>query len=269
MTQQAVSVPVFSASVVEEVCRVLADGVTGSQIPNLIAPLKAPERPGDAQNTKWKRLFNAVAFRQNEQQDGRPLIRLVSGVMEPVRFDTTAEFNTVRARVNEKLLLSGFKVLEDGKVSSARPARTVGEAQQRADDLRAELDRRSVHPDVLEFCRAELMQQNYFHAVLEAAKSVAAKLRALTGESLDGSPLVNATCFPAASPRVRFNPLSNEWERSEQTGIATLMQGLFSTFRNPAAHAPKVAWAVSRTDALDMLTLASMLHRHLDKADVT
>ena len=50
--------------------------------------------------------------------------------------------------------------------------------------------------------------------------------------------------------------------------FATLMNGMFSTFRNPAAHAPKVAWATSRSDALDMLTLASMLHRRLDKADV-
>jgi uncharacterized protein (TIGR02391 family) len=43
---------------------------------------------------------------------------------------------------------------------------------------------------------------------------------------------------------------------------------MFSTFRNPAAHTPKVAWATSRRDALDMLTLTSMLHRRLDKADV-
>ena len=79
---------------------------------------------------------------------------------------------------------------------------------------------------------------------------------------------VDTTCFPAASPQVRFNALATEWERSEQTGIATLMKGLFSTFRNPAAHAPRVAWATSRSDAPDMLTLASMLHRRLDKADV-
>ena len=36
-----------------------------------------------------------------------------------------------------------------------------------------------MHPDVLAFCRAELLQQNYFHAVLEASKSVADKLRSL------------------------------------------------------------------------------------------
>lgn len=129
-----------------------------------------------------------------------------------------------------------------------------------------------MHPDVLAFCRAELLQQNYFHAVLEASKSVADKLRNLTGvttgSAIDGTRLVDTTCFPAASPQVRFNALATEWERSEQTGIATLMKGPFSTFRNPAAHAPKVAWATSRSDALDMLSLAAMLHRRLDKADV-
>lgn len=46
------------------------------------------------------------------------------------------------------------------------------------------------------------------------------------------------------------------------------MKGMFSTFRNPAAHAPKVAWATSRSDALDILTLESMLHRRLDKAEL-
>jgi transposase InsO family protein len=42
---------------------------------------------------------------------------------------------------------------------------TVSKAQRRAHDLREELKRRGVHADVLRFCRAELMQQNYFHAV--------------------------------------------------------------------------------------------------------
>jgi uncharacterized protein (TIGR02391 family) len=261
----------FSASAIEEVCKVLADAVTGPQIPNLIAPLKVPEEP-DRPGTKWKRLFNAVVARQNKSQDGKALVRLVMEVMAPVRFGSAAEFEAVRTRVNERLLLSGFEVRKDGIVVTVRAARTVEEAQQRADDLRAELARRDVHPDVLAFCRAELLQQNYFHAVLEASKSVADKLRTLTGvtagSASDGARLVDTTCFPAASPQVRFNDLATEWERSEQTGIATLMKGLFSTFRNPAAHAPRVAWATSRSDALDMLTLASMLHRRLDKAVV-
>ncbi len=71
-----------------------------------------------------------------------------------------------------------------------------------------------MHPDVLAFCRAELLQQNYFHAVLEASKSVSDKLRNLagltTGGASDGTRLVDATCFPAASPQIRFNDLGTD-----------------------------------------------------------
>ena len=192
-----------------------------------------------------KRLFNAVATAQNRQQDGRPLVRLIIAVMNPVRFSSHAQFDQCRAQVNEKLLFSGLKVREDGKVvREARPAATVAEARQRADDLRAELKRRDAHADVLHFCRAELLQQNYFHAVLEASKSVADKLRTKTGKDGDGSALVDATCSLNSGPRIAFNNFATEWERSEQTGIAMLMKGLFSTFRNPAAHAPKVLRSV-------------------------
>jgi uncharacterized protein (TIGR02391 family) len=258
----------FSPSAVEQICKVLGDAVTGSQIPNLVICLKVTEEPGAEQLAKWKRLFNAVAERQNKQRNGHPLLRLVSEVMTPVRFGSEAEFNNIRALVNERLLLSGFQVREDGKVALARPAATLGEAQRRADDLRAELGRRGVHADVLGFCRAELLDGNYFHAVLEASKSVADKLRSRVGVTGDGAALIDATCSIASGPRVQFNSLTTDWERDEQTGIATLMKGLFSTFRNPTAHAPKVRWAVHREDALDMLTLASMLHRRLDDATV-
>src|SRR5712692_7979058 len=69
----------FPAPTVEQVCRVLGDAVTGSEIPNLIAPLRNGPEPSEAEGmTKWKRLFNAVAIAQNRLQDGRPLVRLVN-----------------------------------------------------------------------------------------------------------------------------------------------------------------------------------------------
>lgn len=260
--------PPFSASTVEMVCRAVGEAVRGHQIANLIAVLKVSEDASEARNTKWKRLFNAVAAAQNRQRDGRPLLRLVGEVMQPVRFESPDEFEAHRVAVSERLLLSGYRVREDGKVARVARATTLSEAQQRADALRAELARRDVHPDVLHFCRAELVQQNYFHAVLEACKSVAEKLRDLSGAQGDGASLVDAACSLSSGPIVAFNALATEWERSEQTGLATLLKGLFGTFRNPTAHAPKVLWATSRRDALDMLTLASMLHRRLDAATV-
>lgn len=258
-------IPTFSASSIEMVCKVLADGCTGAQIPNLIAPLKPADDQAGA--TKWKRLFNTVVEAQNRQADGRPLIRLVTDVMSPVRFaDSPGVFEDLRVMLNERLLLSGYEVREDGRIRRVQTATTLSEATARADDLRAELGRRNVHGDVLHFCRAELLHQNYFHAVLEAAKSVADKLRSRTGLDGDGTPLVDAACGAGGGPRLAFNALSTDWERSEHNGLAMLMRGLFSTFRNPTAHAPRLVWATSRAEALDMLTLASMLHRRLDSA---
>lgn len=62
------------------------------------------------------------------------------------------------------------------------------------------------------------------------------------------------------------NTLSSESERSEQKGFANLVKGVFGMFRNPTAHAPKVHWAMSKSDAEDLLTLVSLIHRRLDGA---
>ncbi|EPU8175257.1 MULTISPECIES: TIGR02391 family protein [Enterobacterales] len=39
--------------------------------------------------------------------------------------------------------------------------------------------------------------------------------------------------------------------------------------RNPLAHAPKTNWPMSELDALDILTLVSLIHRKLDGAHKT
>ena len=63
------------------------------------------------------------------------------------------------------------------------------------------------------FCRAELVQQNYFHAVLEAAKSIAEKLRDISGLDGDGAVLVDGACSLSSGPIVAFNTLSTEWDK--------------------------------------------------------
>jgi uncharacterized protein (TIGR02391 family) len=261
------NIPQHSAETIEMVCKALADAVTGPQIPSLIARLK-PRYDTDGA-TKWKRLFNAVVDAQNRQQDGQPLAWLVRQVMQPVRFASTESFGTTKAVVNERLLLSGLEVRDDGKVYRVNRAATLDEAKQRASALKAGLERRGVHEDVLRFCRAELLQENYFHAVLEASKSVADKLRARTGLSGDGAELVDRACGIKGGPILAFNTLQTDWELSEQSGLAMLAKGLFGCFRNVTAHAPRLLWATSQEEALDMLTLASMLHRRLDASAVS
>jgi uncharacterized protein (TIGR02391 family) len=52
----------------------------------------------------------------------------------------------------------------------------------------------------------------------------------------------------------------------EQRGFMNLLKGLFGTFRNTAAHAPKITWKIDEQDALDILSLISLVHRRLDSA---
>ena len=109
------------------------------------------------------------------------------------------------------------------------------------------------------------MENNYFHAVFEAVKSVADKIRRLSGETNDGSPLVDAV-FSINNPILIINDLITETEKSEQKGFANLLKGFFGMFRNTLAHEPKIKWEIKEFDALDVMTLASLFHRRLDNA---
>src|SRR3546814_9789335 len=93
----------------------------------------------------------------------------------------------MRASLNMALSFAGLAVDETGELHAVDRAHTLTEAEHRAKELRADLQLRGVHPDVLAFCRAELIANNYFHAVLEAVKSIFDKLRLLTGLTDDGA----------------------------------------------------------------------------------
>ncbi len=75
----------FSSQHMEAICCVLADadrGLTGTQIERLPLEVKISDvSPGIA---KWKRLFNALAYAQNEHQIGNHRILLINLAMDPV-----------------------------------------------------------------------------------------------------------------------------------------------------------------------------------------
>jgi uncharacterized protein (TIGR02391 family) len=111
-----------------------------------------------------------------------------------------------------------------------------------------------------------------FHAVFEATKGLAARLRTLSGSTLDGSDLIDH-CFASktGTPVIRINPYVSHSDRSEHGGFANLLRGVFGTFRNPPAHTPRASadWTISETDALDLFSMLSFLHRRLDMAVVS
>lgn len=155
----------------------------------------------------------------------------------------------------------------DGRVGHADKATTLDVARARAGRLRSALESRAVHDEVFRYCRAELVDENYFHAVFEATKGVAERIRQMSGLTGDGADLVTKA-FAGQQPVLVLGPLATESEKSEQRGFANLLIGLFGAVRNPLAHAPKTNWPMTELDALDILTMVSLIHRKLDKAQI-
>jgi uncharacterized protein (TIGR02391 family) len=264
-------IPPFELAQLESICNVLADtatGLTGSEIGKLLHHLNiADPMPKD---TKRVRLYEALRQRQERDRCGNLTVAFIREAMNPVRYTGRVDdFEQKRRELNAVLAFAGYELGEDGQLRICQPAKTLTEAEARADRLRTELRKRSVHPDVLRFCRAELVEGNCFHAVLEACKSLADKIRHKTGLTGDGAELVDRAFGLSKKdnlPFLAFNTLQTETERSEHIGLMNLIKGIFGTFRNPTAHAPRIEWKISEQDALDLLTMLSFLHRRLDDA---
>ena len=260
-------IPCFETALLEAACKVLADttnGLKGDEIGHILAEMGLADP--DAGLTKWKRLFNAIAQAQNNHQVGNHLIMFINRAMAPARCISMPElFEWRRDGLNVALAFAGYAVREDGKVVHTTRETTLSGALARASRLRTLLEPRGTHSEVLKYCRAELLEENYFHAVLEAVKGIAQRIRQLSGLGTDGAELIYQV-FSTKAPILAFNSLQTETEISEQKGIANLLVGLFGAIRNPTAHAPKVAWAMPEQDAIDVFALLSFIHRKLDNA---
>jgi len=255
----------FTSQNLEAACRVLGDtelGLTGTQIGRLLQEIRVEDVSPDL--TKWKRLFNALCNAQNKHKVGNHLVMFITRAMNPVNYSRDRDtFIWRRDELNVVLAFSGLQVREDGKVERSSKETTIAGARARAGRLKVALEDRKVHSEVLKYCRAELVQENYFHAVLEATKGVAptGSGQIWSGQRRCGSNHRRVLWEIAAAS---INPFLTETERSEQRGFTNLLVGLFGAIRNPVAHAPKISWPMPEQDALDVLTFISFVHRKLD-----
>lgn len=263
-------VPLFAAPTIDMIANILAatdGGLTGTEIGRYLSELGIID-PHEGE-TKRYRLADALKQQQNHDSNGNCVIRLIERAMHPVGYaDNPDQFEARRGKLNTALALCGYFLAEDGKIRAEAAVSTLTEARHRANTLQTQLLQRNVHADVLRFCQAELLQDNYFHAVFEATKSVADKIRRLTGLTADGGKLVDAA-FNGVNPRIAINSLLTDTEQSEQKGFANMLKGMFGVFRNTTAHAPKISWPIDEQDALDLMSIASYLHRRIDAATIS
>lgn len=262
--------PILQPDMVEAISRALGDtntGLTGTEIDRLFTVCGVVDEHGPG--TKWRRLNHNFWNQQVRDKSPVKIETFIIQAMSPSRYLSNPEkFEAMRENLNKALSFIGLFVDQSGKICAAKgKAKTISDAEQRAQALQDDLQLRNVHPRVLHYCRAELLADDYFHAAQEAVKGVFDRLRELSDVKTDGHKLVDAVLQKGSNPSpIIINSYQTESEQSEQTGFANMLKGIYGMFRNPTAHEVRIKWAMPQEDAEDLLSIVSLVHRRLDRA---
>ncbi len=251
----------FKEGEIESLAKVLGECGSGSDITRVLQDRGIIDNSG--QSTKWRRLYHTFLDIQKQYKSPNQILDFVIAFLNPARFiDRRDEFEMHRNNLNSILYFKGLEFGKDGKFRKVDPVATIDEAEKRVNTIRTKFQGRPIHSEVQKYCQKELMQDNYFHAVFEASKGLAQRVRELSGIDGDGAMLIDKV-FSVERPILALNTLRTETEKSEHKGFAALLKGCFAAIRNPLAHEPKILWQ-GEDDAADYLTLISLLHRKLD-----
>ena len=236
-------------SEVEVLARIIADTMTGSQMNEIFQECGVQDVSNES--TKWKRIYYTFLARQEQDGASNSFLNFIKKSLKPVRFisDQNGNYDEILLEINKPLMLIGLQMTNEGKLLKVQAATTISEVERRTRNLVSEL------------------QENYFHAVFEAAKSLSEKVREKTGMQEDGSNLFN-NAFAVNNPRLAINSLQTPSEKNAQNGLKEMLNGVTHMVRNVTAHELKIKWIVNEQDAIDILTTISFLHKQLDESFV-
>ena len=136
--------------------------------------------------------------------------------------------------MNQQLAFVGYELAESGKFREIAVASTISDVQIKANNLKQEVEQRKGHSEIIKYCKAELLENNYFHAVLEANKGLFQRIRDLSGIKKDGNKLIEEVF--SKNPILIINNFQTSSEKNEHEGFCSLLKGLCSMFRLSLIH---------------------------------
>lgn len=139
-----------------------------------------------------------------------------------------------------------------------------GEAEPTRQPPVRRLSLQRLHPAVIDSASALFADRQYDSAVTEAMKSVEVRVRDLTGLQLSGVPLMQEA-FKPSGPHLDVSVESGRSGSDEREGYFHLFRGVMLGIRNPKAH--ELSRSEDPDEAMEVLALASLLHRRLDIAE--
>lgn len=259
------TLPRLTPNQIEQIAHIMGDtdgGFKGGEIGHHLAQCSMNDP--DPGLTKWKRLYNAFCDATNKSDSTNAIFQFIQHCMEPAQGLSNPErYGWMRFELNKVLMLVGIEIRDDGQYYPVSKAQSLGEVQRRTKELREKLTGYGAHSKVLRCCRDELLAQDYFHAVQEAAKSLCDRVRTMSGLTMDGATLFN-TAFAVGNPYIAYNSLRTSSEQNQQNGLKEMLCGVIHMIRNVTAHELRIHWDVNEKDAVDILTQISYLHKLLD-----
>ncbi len=257
--------PSLNNSELERISNILGDtntGFTGTEIGRLLELCSIPDI--QPKMTKRTRLFNAFAARCNRDKSSNCVYQFIQEALMPSRWlDAPKAKDEMRKCINEVLSLKGIQITDENQFIPVVAAKTVSEAKARATNLQKRLYEIHAHSRVTRCCNEELLANDYFHAVQEAAKSLTDRISEETGIALDGTPLIERA-FSTSAPAVVINTLRTSSEQNEHRGIKEMILGINYAVRNVTAHEMRIKWDINEMDAVNILSIISAMHKILD-----
>ena len=259
-------IPQFLDINIKALAKELGECGTEWEIDQYLEKCQIEDNSGES--TKWRRLEWVFLDIQRQYGNANKILEFMQLFLNPVRFINKIEwFEERREKINWILSFNDLKFGDDGKFYMKDKARTLNEAVRQEQNFQGKMRQRDFHPEMLKFCKDELEREDYFHAVFEAAKGLAQRIREKSEieEDLDNVKLVSKV-FSEQRPRLVLNSLQTQTKHNEQKGFADLLRGCFRLIRHPAAHEPRIHWE-QEENAADYLSLLSLLHRMLDDCE--
>ncbi len=266
----------ITSQTIEEICEIIGDSFTKSELKKFLHHARIPEQddgskkyenvayvPG-LRKSKW--LFNCIVIEQ--RQTPNCFVAFLKTVYSPstaLNPDLKPKYGETLQKVNMQLALVGLEITKSGDIKTVIKATTADEVERRFNSIQRKLSQRGIHHEVTKYCTRELLHENYTHAVFEAAKGLAERVRIMTNTDKDGGELFDYV-FSTKAPKLLINELKTQSDRSEMLGLKELMCAIFHLIRNEIAHIPAIDWQVNEHQALDILTMISVAHNYLDKS---
>lgn len=261
--------PDLSQADVLAISKALADtdfGFTGTELGLLINQYGFVDT--DPSMTKYKRLYNSFAERCQREKSYNSIYMFIQKSMDPARGIVDGDkYDKRRMEVNKILMLKGLEIDDGGNFRSVQTAQGVSEVQRRTRELRQKLYGYGAHQYVLSCCKEELLAEDYFHAVQEAAKSLCDRVRKMTNLPEDGNELIQRA-FSIKDPYIALNSLRTSSEQNQQNGFKEMILGIIHMIRNVTAHELRIRWDIYENAAVDVLQQISFLHKYLDQCVV-